>query len=213
MDITQINLLNLKYKIDNHIYLSEMERDVLYRLFLSFIHEKPVLCDVIIVLGNPTCVDTRLPTAIDICHNYTNASIILCGGVCLPGKPITEAEAMKEACVNAGINCERIHLENNSTTTKENIIFAAPIVESLCIDEPNIVVVSSFSHMRRVMMNFIQYKDLFPRKTKIIPIASKMPGMGSDFCLLDDSVINEVSMELGYIHEYIYDLGYNSFSV
>lgn len=213
MNITQIDLLDLKHKVENRITLSENERSVLYHIFLSFISEVPTSCDVIMVLGNPTCVDTRLPKAIDIWNKNMNASIVLCGGIHIPGKNITEAEAMKNFCINAGVDRGKIFLENNSATTKENIEFAVPIVKDLHIEETDIAVVSSFSHLRRVMMNFDQYKESFPANTRVLPIASNKPKVDIDYYLWDDSLINEVAMELGYIHEYIYVLGYDAFSI
>lgn len=211
MNITQIDLLSLKHRLDEQIPLTKIEKDSIDRLIWSFSGRKIDFCDIIIILGNPTCVDLRLPTALTLWRKFPDAKLIPCGGVVLPGKDITEAEGMKEACLQAGVPACSIFPENRSTITRENIEFAAPIVKNLGILAPTIVAISSPTHMRRVKMNFDRFCDMFPAGTKVIPIASDVLPYTKDNWINDESMRKEVSMELGFIHEYLFELGYQAF--
>ena len=211
MNITQIDLLSLKHRLDKQIPLSEIEKDSIDRLIWSFSGREIDFCDIIMILGNPTCVDLRLPTALELWKKFPDAKLVPCGGVLLPGKVITEAEAMKAACLQAGVPASSIFLENRSTITRENIEFAAPILRDLGVLAPTIVAISSPTHMRRVKMNFDKFIDLFPVGAKVIPMASNVLHYTKDNWINDESMRKEVSMELGYIHEYIFELGYQAF--
>ncbi len=73
--------------------------------------------------------------------------IIACGGL---GKYApSEAEVIRNICVAAGVPEIGITLENQSTTTLENITFALPLIKTANID---IVIVTDQYHARRARM-------------------------------------------------------------
>lgn len=211
MNITNVNILELKKKIEESTPLLNVEKEYIDRLIWSFSEVNVDSCDIIMVLGNPTCVELRLPMALKYWRQFPDSRMILCGGVLLPDRNITEAEAMKAACMEAGIQEAKIFLENRSTITKENIEFSAPIVHKLDIQAPHICVISSPTHMRRVKMNLDRFINQYPEGTKMIPIASEVLPFTKDNWLENGQMRKEVSMELGFIHEYLYELGYQAF--
>ena len=211
MNITQVNLLELKQKIDNNIPLSNQEKESIGRLIWDFSETSIDSCDIIMVLGNPTCVELRLPTALKYWKKYPDSNLVLCGGINITAKGITEAEAMKDACLEAQVPETRIFLENKSTITKENIEYAAPIVYEMGIHDPKILVISSPTHMRRVKMNLDRFINMYPPGTKMIPLASDVLSFTKDNWANSEQMRKEVSMELGFIHEYVYELGYQAF--
>ncbi|MCL1948923.1 MAG: YdcF family protein [Turicibacter sp.] len=92
--------------------------------------------DVLIVLGAGLLVDqvspalaTRLETAVEYFANNPDVLIIVCGGLG-DRQTITEAEAMKRFLVDRGIPSQNILKEDQSTSTFENLLFAASILET-----------------------------------------------------------------------------------
>ena len=142
MDINCIDLLELKQKVIDR-KLSANDIETINRIIWCYEDVQNEKFDIFLVLGNPTCVNYRLPTALDLFANNKGAYLILSGGVQIPGLGLTEAEHMKNAALKAGIPIKQILLENESTTTKENIINSAPHVKSLVRDDCSLAVVSS----------------------------------------------------------------------
>jgi uncharacterized SAM-binding protein YcdF (DUF218 family) len=76
------------------------------------------------------------------------AHLIGCGG---PGlHPPTEAEAIRALLLEEGIPPGAIHLEDRSTSTHENILFALPILERL--GSPPVVIVTDLTHAPRARL-------------------------------------------------------------
>ena len=211
MDINCIDLLELKQKVIAG-KLSTNDIETINRIIWCYDDVQFKKCDIILVLGNPTCVNHRLPTALDLFANNKGAYLVLSGGVQIPGLGLTEAEHMKNAALKAGIPIKQILLENESTTTKENIINSAPHVKSLVRDDCSLAVVSSATHLRRIMMNFQKYKNLYPSNLQVIPIADFTKVNRCNW-LQNNVIRSDVATELGFIHEYLYDLDYPLFVI
>ena len=113
--------------------------------------------DVVIVLGAGVNVDRvsrplahRLYAAIDYWERNPNAYIIVCGG--LGNRAIiTEAEAMSRFLVARGIPQEKILLEEMSTSTYENLVFAKEILEEHFQGDFRAVVITNDFHIYRAV--------------------------------------------------------------
>ncbi|WP_108385075.1 YdcF family protein [Yoonia sediminilitoris] len=108
--------------------------------------------DAILVLGAAVWSDGPSPTlrrrtahAAELWHAGAAPSIIPCGGL---GKhPPSEAAAMRTLLLNAGVSADAIILEDQSTTTLENIRNARPLLPG-----PNVIIVTDHYHGRRALM-------------------------------------------------------------
>jgi len=90
--------------------------------------------DVVIVLGAGLTsgrvgnhLAARLDTALDYLQHNPEAIVIVCGGLGA-NQPVTEAYAMAQYLIARGVPPENILLEDRSTTTYENLIFAKDIL-------------------------------------------------------------------------------------
>ena len=99
-------------------------------VILSHSTTETVECDTIIVLGaqvrqsGPSVVlRYRLDAAVKYLELYPDTNCIVSGGQGY-NEPCTEAEAMREYLVQKGIEPERIILEPEATTTKENLEYS-----------------------------------------------------------------------------------------
>ena len=108
--------------------------------------------DYVVVLGcrvNGTTPSLSLQYRIDAAVEYLKAhpdsKAVLTGGSGI-GEDITEAEAMYEAMVKQGISENRLLLETQSTTTKENLEFAKQYINPA---NDSIVLISTNYHMYR----------------------------------------------------------------
>jgi len=91
--------------------------------------------DVVIVLGaglhNGQVGDhlaARLDTALDYLQRNPQVMVIVCGGLGA-NQPVTEAEAMAQYLIAHGVTRENILLEDRSTNTYENLVFANEILK------------------------------------------------------------------------------------
>ncbi|MCL2851643.1 MAG: YdcF family protein [Defluviitaleaceae bacterium] len=91
--------------------------------------------DVVIVLGAGlrgeevgSHLANRLDRAVDYLGSNPDAIVVVTGGLGA-GAPITEAEAMERYLIASGVSPERIILEDQSTSTYENISFARDILD------------------------------------------------------------------------------------
>ncbi|MBZ4650414.1 YdcF family protein [Thermosipho sp. (in: thermotogales)] len=114
-------------------------------------------------VGNHTL--KRLLKGFEI-YRKTNAPIIISGGVI--GKGISESAIIKEILVTLGININDIIVEDKARTTKENAIFVSKLLKEKNFE--NIILVTSFLHMKRSIMLFEKYS-----KKNIIPIVCDYP--------------------------------------
>lgn len=109
----------------------------------------------IVVLGAAVWADGPSPTlkrrvmhSAALFHAGRGAVVICCGG--LGRHPPTEAEAMAALLRDAGVPEASIRLENISSNTRENLLFALPILERLGTDR--IVIVSDAYHLPRAKL-------------------------------------------------------------
>lgn len=81
-------------------------------------------------------------------HRGEVQALVPCGGLGL--HPPTEAEAMRDLLLSAGVAAEAIHLEDRSRNTVENIRFALPILAGLGATQA--VIVTDATHAPRARM-------------------------------------------------------------
>ena len=113
----------------------------------------------VVVLGagvNGTTPSVVLASRLNTARAYlggvpSDTPVILSGGQG-PGEDITEAQAMYDYLTAVGISGERLYLEENSTTTAENLAYSSVILDTLGIDTCNnsVAVVTNDFHMARV---------------------------------------------------------------
>ncbi len=101
-----------------------------YKITQYVNHVPPKNADYLIILGakvNGEIPSLALQYRIDAAAEYAKANkntILIVSGGQGPGEDITEAEAMRRVLVDRGIQESRIFLEDNSTSTYENIKFS-----------------------------------------------------------------------------------------
>lgn len=93
-------------------------------------------------------LNQRIKATYDFLTEYPDTKAILSGGQG-PGEDITEALCMKKHLVKMGIDESRLILEENSTSTKENLKFSKEILEKLAPDTKEITVITSDTHLYR----------------------------------------------------------------
>ncbi len=112
----------------------------------SFIYthlKKPYPCDYIITLGCGIKKDgtvtpllkSRLDAAINWYHKTNDHGLFITSGGQGNDEVTSEAEAMKNYLISQGIPEDKILLENQSTTTKENLLFSKKLMKenSTCV--------------------------------------------------------------------------------
>lgn len=87
----------------------------------------------------------RLEAALQYSRQYPDVKLILSGGKG-PGEDISEAEAMKRWLTGHGLEADRIIVEDQSTTTYENILFSK---ELLPPSVKGISIITSDYHLAR----------------------------------------------------------------
>ena len=111
-------------------------------------------CDYLIVLGAQVkgtrvsrALKQRLDRAAEYLRENPKALVIVSGGQG-SGEDITEAEAMEEYLLEAGIGQERIRKEEESVNTVQNIRFSRELMEG---EEPSVGIVSNDFHIFRAV--------------------------------------------------------------
>lgn len=95
---------------------------------------------------------TRIDAAVEYIRSHDGVPVILSGGQG-PGENITEAECMRRALVSRGIDEGRLHLEERSTSTAENMAFSRALLESLGVDTTQrVALVTSDFHFCRARL-------------------------------------------------------------
>ena len=95
--------------------------------------------------GRPSAaLAARLDTAYDFMQEHTEVTAILCGGQG-SNEPCPEAEAMYDYMVDKGMDADRLLLEDNSSTTIQNLENARALIG----DEHKTAVVTSDYHLAR----------------------------------------------------------------
>ena len=155
-----------KYKVFKRIFIFVCTIGIcifltILGLILSKTNVKPVNnLDYIIVLGaqvkenGPSVVlKYRLDRAVSYLKENVNTLVIVSGGQGV-NEPATEASVMKKYLINEGINEERIIIEDQSNTTKENLINSKKLIG----DNKSIGIVTNNFHMYRALLIGEKYK-------------------------------------------------------
>lgn len=126
--------------------------------------------DIIMVFGSPTCTHHRSPKAAQLYFEQRGEYVILSGGkLSVNGK--SEAENMWEQLRSLGVPNSSIILENESVYTHENVMFSSDIIRAMFASKPvTILAVTNEYHMRRVMLNFGHYLNMFSTGSRFIPV-------------------------------------------
>lgn len=117
-------------------------------------------CDYLMILGgNVIGADTpspqlseRMKTAVRYLGENKTCYVVPCGGCFRPGQKKSEAQIIADNLTQNGIAAERILLEDKSTTTFENFLFAQEIIRAhsgKAADETRIAFLSSDYHLFR----------------------------------------------------------------
>lgn len=113
--------------------------------------------DFLLILGcrvrgdepEPT-LQMRIAKAAEFLNEHQNTIAICCGGIVHDDQTKSEAQAIMDGLVKAGIEKDRIILEDKSTTTKENFSNAKRIIDGMSLQsEPEIAFLSSEFHLMR----------------------------------------------------------------
>lgn len=115
----------------------------------------------------------RLDAAYEYLQQHPDAVAIVSGGQGA-GEDITEAQCMFDYLTAAGISAQRVWMEENASTTLENLRFSMDLIEERTGTRPGTVaIVSSEYHLHRAGM-FARWlgldAQLVPAKTAIFPL-------------------------------------------
>lgn len=213
MNISNVNIKAIVNKLTNSSQLSSYDVKLINRILFSNENKLSFHADVIIVLGNPTCLEDRIVKAVELMRKGFAEYIVLSGGVLIPQSSQTESISMYQYCLDFGLPKERIIVENESTTTRENIILSAHLISNLDLSNPRIVAISSATHIRRVMMNFDKFKFLFPANSTFDFIHSIHPSCSPYDWFLYSNAKQTVATELLIIEQYLSEYNYPSFEI
>ena len=110
--------------------------------------------DYVIVLGaqwkttGPSYVlQKRLDKALEYLNANPETKVIVSGGQGY-NEPVSEAEGMKGYLINAGIDPERILVEDVSTNTTQNLVYSGELLDK---SEDRVVVITNNFHMFRAL--------------------------------------------------------------
>ncbi|MGF9698034.1 YdcF family protein [Paenibacillus sp. MABNR03] len=115
----------------------------------------PEEADYVIILGSgikgtelSLTLKQRLDASLDYIRNHPQTPVIVSGGQG-PGESIPEALAMKNYLVDQGIKPSQVIMEDQSTSTQENMAFSKKIIDKSGLEHPEIMIVTSDYHMFR----------------------------------------------------------------
>lgn len=144
--------------------------EVVDRLLFQGLEDTGENADCIIVLGSIKAAKYRVPVAVDAYTAGRASKIVLCGGKLrdFPAGKYSEAEHMRQAALELGVDEENIILENSSQSTVENILFALiELQRAFWLNKVrSVLLVTTTYHMRR---NLAIARYLFPAHIDIIP--------------------------------------------
>lgn len=103
--------------------------------------------------GPSPALRRRLDKAADYLQSHPEVQVIVSGGQG-SNEPMSEAEAMAEYLKTAGVTDGRIHREDHSATTMENLRNSKILMEQMGYnpEQTPVIVVSSSFHLARVRM-------------------------------------------------------------
>lgn len=156
-------MFNLVYRI---LWKNKLIRYMMILIILFFVLVESLIiyhghfvesdqsADILIVLGARIYGDTpsltlreRLDVTAAYLFEHENAQAILSGGMG-PGEYMTEAVAMQRYLMNKGIEKSRLFLEEQATSTFENLTYSFEIIDEN-FTEAKVMVVTSHFHLLR----------------------------------------------------------------
>lgn len=189
----------------NAARLSELSDEQIDRIVFHDCKDEGRSAQAIILLGgNPNVLRERASAAARLYREGRAPYIIPTGGVKWDtdmGR-MSEAERMAEYLKEFGVPEEAILLENEATTTRENMIFATLMIERRIRPRGpfGLIVVTSPAHLRRSMAIARMY---LPRTAEISGCPGDQPLGMPGVWHRDEYQITRVERELGLIKEQI----------
>ena len=104
--------------------------------------------------GEPSILlQDRLDTALDYLEDHPEMTVVVSGGQG-NNEPTSEAACMADYLEEHGVDPDQIWLEDQSSNTKENLIYSRELLEEQGIDvgEEGVLVVSNGFHLTRSRM-------------------------------------------------------------
>lgn len=150
-----IKLSNLFGKEDE---LTECQID---NIIFQGIKDEFVFCKYAIIFGSPDYQEHRVKEAVRLYKDKRAKKLIFMGGIGreteISKRNETEAIQMKRMALERGVLEEDIIIEDKSTTTIENCLNVATILEKELKDLKDIILVSSEWHLKRCLAIAMKY--------------------------------------------------------
>ena len=154
--------------------------------------------------GSPVVMDSRAQAAAELYRKGLVPLVIPTGGVRHGdgGAGPTEAEYMAGVLRESGVPDEAIRLENDATTTRENMIFGEMVIERAAHPRGAfaVYIVTSAFHLRRSLALARLY---LPRTARILGCAAAHPGGGRDEWTKSEYFSGKVHTELGLLRRLV----------
>lgn len=154
----------------------------------------------ILLGGNPLILAERARAAAELYHQNVVPYIIPTGGVRWDTDrgPLTEAEYLSALLAEAGVPQSAILLENEATTTRENMLYAALLMEKHLHPRGNyrLYIVSSPSHIKRSLAFASLY---LPRKAALSGFSDSMSPGNAGIWVQDEFQSSRIYRELAEI--------------
>lgn len=185
--------------------LDELTREQVSEIVFGSCGDDGVSCDAALLLGcNPTAMPGRTRAAANLYHAGRAPYIVPSGGVFhdTPLGRMTEAEYMALLLKEYGVPEDAIILENQATTTRENMICGTlQMVHTLKKYGPfRVCIVTSPSHLRR---SLALAKLYLPRTVEISGCPGVCPEGQKDTWHLDEQQTEWVWDEVRLLKKYI----------
>lgn len=151
-----------------------------------------------ILLGSrPTHMTDRAKAGVKLYGEDRIKYFVPCGGVAwdVDGQQLTEAEFMAKVLMEGGVPEDMIVLDNESRTTKENMM-CSTLQLSRKLGLPNmrrVLIVTSPSHVRR---SVALAKLLMPRHTQIFGYPAASDFDGPDKWMKEDFMVERLEREI-----------------
>ena len=185
------------------IDINNITNDLIKQILFSVPSENYSNADCMIVFGChlKEMTDERINCALEILKTKKIDKILLTGGVGVLGD-FNESEYMKKLLLENGIDESRILVENQSTTTEENIINSIEILKANeLVDNQKLVLLSNEYHLRRIGMEFKkQLKDI---ECKFIYEYPKDSLLSYNKVVKDEKILEFIIDEIKRIVDYI----------
>ena len=164
----------------------------------------PGVAALLLGCGTPREMAERAAAAADLFKEGLVPCVIPTGGVVHPTEcgNLTEAEYMALKLREHGVPDEAVVLEDQATTTIENMLFGMVAIERACHPRGPfpVYVVTSGTHMRRSLALAGVY---LPRTARILARAAANPGGGASEWFRSEFWTGRVNWELRWLKNYI----------